>query len=358
MIKKLFFVIVLFCLINTSSLDYMTGSVSDESNTPLINAKVIIGNYSEGDFYAVPLVTLTDRNGKFRLNNIIPGLQSVEVEKEGYKVFGDTINLKKNSNIFNIRLEKDIVYSNTDFDSMLREEEKKLISGMLIDKVTQNPIVSAYVVFGNKIGNSDEDGKFAIELDEIREEHFIIQARGYNLYQEKRRPGKNLKIILEQKVPYNEIYGSVVCAEDFLPVSGIKVKIGDREIMTDPRGNYYLKNITSGEYPILVENEDYKKYADIVKIYKGKQNYDIILKQRQKYGSVFGYVKNRSNMKPISNALVAVGTVSLKTDQHGFYELYSIPARKSEIVVIFNSTEVYRADLWVQEGKQQYDIIY
>jgi hypothetical protein len=345
-------------MLNATCADYVTGSVSDESNTPLNNAKVIIGNYSDGDFYTVPLVTFTDRNGKFRLNNIIPGLQSVEVEKEGYKIFGDTVELRKGSNIFNVKLHRDIVYSDTDFESMIREEEKKLISGILIDKVTNNPVNGAYVVFGDKIGNSDEEGRFSIEVEKTVEDYLIIQARGYNLYQEKRRPAKNLKIILEQKVPYNEIYGSVVSAVDFMPVSGITVKIGDREVKTDPRGNYYLKNITSGEYPIIVENEDYKKYSDIVKLYKGKQNYDIILKERQKYGSVFGYVKNRSNMKPVPNALVAVGTVSLKTDQDGFYELYSIPARKSEIVVIFNSTEVYRADIWVQEGKQQYDIIY
>jgi hypothetical protein len=280
------------------------------------------------------------------------------VEHPDFNLYGDTITLKQGSNIYNVSMEHRNEVRRSLLPDIREKKNENEISGILKDKVTDQPIYNAYVVWGDLITRSDRKGRFSFFPEKWQEKQLIIQARKYDLFQKKTGPVRNMNIQLEPKTPYNEIYGTVISAQDFLPVPDLEIKIGSKTVRTSPKGNYFLKNIPSGEYPIIVENKSYKMYSDVVKIYRGKQNYDIILKPIVTYGYVFGYVKKKSNLEPLVNALVAIGTVSVKTDEHGFFELYGVRQGKTEIVVIKNSKEIYRGSIIVVEGKQQNDILY
>ncbi|MGM0608645.1 MAG: carboxypeptidase regulatory-like domain-containing protein, partial [Candidatus Muiribacteriota bacterium] len=222
---------------------------------------------------------------------------------------------------------------------------------------SNEPVKNAYVVFGNQITRSDNEGLFSIQLNSFNPQDVIISANNYQIYQDNTTPEENVKIELERKIPYNEIQGQVIKREDFGPVSGIKVHIGNQTVKTDRSGQYFLKNLKSGEYPIRVKHEEYKDYNDVVQVYRGNQNFDIILEERDKYGYVFGYIKKRSNLEPVKNALVAIDGVSLRTNRDGFYELHGVKAQRSQIVVLIDGEEAYRKDILVTEGDQQNDIV-
>ncbi|MFA5480548.1 MAG: carboxypeptidase regulatory-like domain-containing protein, partial [Candidatus Muiribacteriota bacterium] len=306
---------------------FITGNITDEGGKPISDVKIILGSYSENNLYKNPLITFTDKNGRYRFNDIIPGLQSIEAEKMLYSITGDTIVIKNGSNIYNMKLRQE--NSDIDFDRFKNLESRLArftLSGKLTDSVTGDGIINAYVVFGKEITRSDSNGNFIIEAKDNSEAELIIKADNYEIYQERVRPKTNTRIKMDLKVPYNEIFGQVIAREDLAGIPGIEVFIGSTSVKTDNRGNYFLKNLPSAEYPIRVDDYRYRPYSDVVKIYRGKQNYDIILREKEKFGYVFGYVKKRSNLTPASNVLVAIGTISIRTDEHGFYELHGVRA--------------------------------
>jgi|GEM_PF-5993842 len=356
--RNLIFFLILFVLSGIAySRNFLVGNVSDQFGGPVSNARIVLGNYTEGKGYGTPLIVYSDSDGKYKFLDILPGVQSIEFECEGYQQRGESIELKSGSNIFNIVLRKEHGEGNAFFDEYSPEDTIEF-SGKVIDETTGEPIENAYVVFGDHIDRSDSKGHFSIKLKERQNRYLIISARKYEIYQKKTGVRNNLTIRMKRKSPYNEIYGQIIDKTTLMPLKDVPVKIGSRETKSGNDGKYFIKNIPAGEYPIIVQLDGYKEYSEIVNIYKGKQNYDILLEEAIRYGYVYGYLKKRSNLKPIPNALVAIGTTSVKTDEDGFFEMSGVPTGSTDIVVIFNGKEIYRSGMTVYEGKQQYDIIY
>ncbi|MGM0608880.1 MAG: carboxypeptidase-like regulatory domain-containing protein, partial [Candidatus Muiribacteriota bacterium] len=168
MLKKffIFFIIVIFTLISTEAKNLLSGNVTDNSNNPLAGVRIVLGSYSQDKSYSSPLVTYTNKKGEFRFNDIIPGVQSIEAEKISYRVFGDTISINNGNNVYNITLRKKRNSSgNSDFENVTREKGDRKYSGRLIDSVSNEPVKNAYVVFGNQITRSDNEGLFSIQLN-------------------------------------------------------------------------------------------------------------------------------------------------------------------------------------------------
>ncbi|PLX18777.1 MAG: hypothetical protein C0601_03800, partial [Candidatus Muiribacterium halophilum] len=271
------------------SRNFLVGNVSDQYGSPVYNARIVLGNYSESKSYNSPLIVYSDRDGKYKFLDILPGVQSIEFDCEGYQQLGESIDLKSGSNIFNVVMKKSQENGNAFFDEY-NPEKKIHLSGIIVDDVTGNPINDAYVVFGEDIAKSDQKGRFSIDLKERKTDFLIISARKYEIYQKKVFSEGNKKIRLKRRSPYNEIYGQIIDKTSLMPLKDVVIRIGSRETNSGSDGKYFMKNIPAGEYPILVKLNGYKEYSEIVNIYKGKQNYDILLSQAEKYGYVYGYL--------------------------------------------------------------------
>ncbi|HRH76387.1 MAG TPA: carboxypeptidase regulatory-like domain-containing protein [Cellvibrionaceae bacterium] len=226
------------------------GQVTLASSTQAIaGAAVTVMNSS---FSAV-----TDTNGKFLLNNLPIGPQTLIIQKEGYTPTSVAVLIEKSKTIDAGKI------------ALGQAQSSVFINGRVFENTSQINIPAATIslngakVISVKSGN---DGTFEFINLPLGNYNFSISANGYHAVNGTftLAAGKNLQInqpLVSISTPLvngpASLHGLVLNASTRIPVADAKVWIDEQFVITDAQGNFNSPLVTRGTHQLRVEGAGY-----------------------------------------------------------------------------------------------------
>lgn len=127
------------------------------------------------------------------------------------------------------------------------------------------------------------------------------------------------------------------------------------QVLTNAQGEFVFYNVSTGTYVLLFAKELYVSTSTEVAV-NGSMiiTLNVILEQETMAGyKIYGYIKNKDDMKPVSSAEVKLVQLSkiVITDNNGYFEFTDIQQGTYEIVVSKNGFKEEKITVDVQQNK-------
>ncbi|PID28456.1 MAG: hypothetical protein CSB55_04695 [Candidatus Cloacimonadota bacterium] len=215
----------------TSSLASLSGTVTDvNTGNPVEGANVSVVGFSNA---------LTDMNGYYQINSIVPGNYSVTITCGGYYDYQSEDSLA---------IEGDVVH-----DVALEPLLLSVVTGTVTDAETNEVIPGITVNYGgNNVTVTDENGEY--RYDALLQDSYTVTAYGTG-YFEYASPEQ---IVVDQDsvnydfqmIPhqYGIVSGTVTDQDNGETVEGANVFINGVKYTTDENGNYTVGEMIYGNY--------------------------------------------------------------------------------------------------------------
>lgn len=169
--KLLFFILIPFSLVGLFAGVFffarsrpvsVTVAVEDSlSGRPLVAIPVEVVETTGG---AQPDWVETDEHGRVRFDDLKPGMTTFRVSIPDYKDFFQTVTLVSGGN------------DEVDF---LLETETARVTGGVLNPQNRMPVVGATVLIGGAVGETDEEGQFALDEVIIGNQNIRIRKPGF-----------------------------------------------------------------------------------------------------------------------------------------------------------------------------------
>lgn len=329
----------------------------------------------------------SDSSGKYVLSGLLPGRIIVEVKKEGYETFGESVKVTKGSNSFNIKLkasgaaagrggviteDRRETAAGQSYEEMARRSQERrqnyrlgavsekvpaasvkgtnYVAGKVIDMASGVPIARARVVLDGEAYFSDAAGEFVSRPITRAQASLKADAPSYNAYESniKITGGKNKLKILLMPLPenssaytgfdkgklveyskfsqrYASVSGHVRDAKTKEPVSNATVIIGNKSAQTNAQGFYGIDGLAMGNAAVTIIAGSYGVYKGSLEVSKVTNVNDVSLTADEKFGAVSGTVVEKETGRPIHGARVQIGNRIVVSDQYGSFTVKDIP---------------------------------
>lgn len=290
----------------------VSGTVRDsKTNEPLSGVDVICWGYD---------TVITDAEGKYTLEKVLPGSYEISFVKKGYK---------KNSTTITVVEDKD-----TPVDASL-EKSTGAIEGIVRDVDTKEPLSGVDVICEDYATTAtNANGEYKLENVPVGENQISFAKSGYKT--------KNPKVtVLEGKtIPYNvylkscigTVVGTVRDANTNEPLSGVEVVCaGCAAVVTDASGQYRIENVPVGDITISFAKSGYKTESPTVNVAEGGvTTWNESLKPSA--GTISGTVRDADTNEPLSGVqVVCVGYTTVTTDASGQYKIENVAVGENKI---------------------------
>ncbi len=278
----------------------ITGVITDESNRPVVGAKVTVFHSSGA------VSVLTGRNGVYRLKGLKPGNYRILISKTGLANSSHSIDvLASGTKKYDFKLNKSPEYIQKVLatkKSALKArtgERKFQLIGRITDSGTGKPLayVTVYIK-GYKSFKTDRYGNYSVQDLPPGNYSAAISMRGYQTQNititigktgsgrkdfvlksiARIEPGKTSKVItLKQKPSFNvmkvqngQIRGYVNDAKTGKPIAGAVISISGRSYITNSQGMYTGSGLAPGTYTISVGKNGYNSSSLNINVQAGK----------------------------------------------------------------------------------------
>lgn len=270
--------------------------------------------------------TKSDENGRYIVSGLIPGKVIIEIKKQGFENYGESIKITKGTNSFNVKLKPG----------------------------TTN---------GGRTGMISEDRSGPISQGSYEELVRKSQLRRQNY----RSGSVTQKVAAAQVKGTNYITGKVIDMASGVPISRAKINIDGEIYFSDAAGEFISRPIARAQAMIRAESPAYNAYESNIKITGGKNKLKILLmplpensaaytgfdkgkiteysKFSQRYASVSGHVRDAKTKGPVSNATVIIATKSAQTNPQGFYTVDGLAMGHADITIIAGTYGVYKGGI-------------
>lgn len=149
-------------------------------------------------------------------------------------------------------------------------------------------------------------------------------------------------------------------------LSGVKVSVKgtDLSVVSSYNGYFSIDKVPVGNANLIAEKEGYKTVEGTMQVQANRtSNVEVKLEKEstpqppvEKYGKVYGYIRDEASGRGIANAKVTVeGTdVSVVTSSYGYYSLNKVPEGARKIIVQAEGYEVKSENVNVRDGYSSY----
>jgi|GEM_PF-5883469 len=256
------------------------GKVSDLSEKPVINARVMLVNEGDESSSSSDL-TYTDEKGEFHFINKNEGIYSISVYKDGYLSYQDSLQMTPATrHIVKITMTKsdsfepEVIY--------LAKNTGNLYGNVICDE-TDDPVADAVVSIGDKFIQTNGEGCFKFENIGVGPKFIKTQKNGFHTLEKEITvsiKNQNIVIRLNRITKYATILGNVkIKNKKNYECPPIKVYLLGKTAVTDYKGDFKFENIREGSYPIILIYNKKEIYNDIIRVEKGISAYDILLER-------------------------------------------------------------------------------
>ncbi|MCF8268178.1 MAG: carboxypeptidase-like regulatory domain-containing protein [Ignavibacteriales bacterium] len=115
------------------------------------------------------------------------------------------------------------------------------------------------------------------------------------------------------------------------------VILGNKQVVTDSTGHYSIPNVSPDNYELSARKSGYTQGTSRVSVVQGDTSFaNFFLKREIGKATIFGYIRETSDLAPIPSATITIDTLSIITDLGGYFAIsgvepgdYSISATKS-----------------------------
>lgn len=262
----------------------------------------------------------TDSRGQFRAEEIESGEITVNASQSGFRADSEALLLE--------------ALQTAEATLELEPITTGIVSGIVIDKTSGEPVVEAAIRAGDKSGMTGEDGRF--RLEEV-EAGVLVVAATKALYE----PGSDeVELVamasVEARIELNPITwgtvrGIVRHAVTDQPLANATVRIGSIEVTTDGNGAFVAEKVPAGSVSAVAA---VARYHDAQSSFELPRDGEVEREFRLApitTGNVLVTVRDAGSNAPIPGATVMIGALSRTTDSRGRVEAAEIPA--GQIVV-------------------------
>lgn len=327
----------------------------------------------------------SDENGRYIISGLIPGKVIIEIKKQGFENYSESIKITKGTNSFNIKIkagadggsagmiseDKSGPISQGSYEELVRKSQQRrqnyrdgsvtqkvaaaqvkgsnYITGKVIDMASGVPISRAKINVDGEIYFSDAAGEFISRPIARAQAMIRAESQAYNAYETniKITGGKNKLKILLMPLPensaaytgfdkgklteyskfsqrYASVSGHVRDAKTKNPLSNATVIIATKSVQTNLQGFYMIDGLAMGHADITIIAGTYGVYKGSVNLTKVSNLNDVSLSVEEKYGAITGTVIEKETGRPIHGAKIQIGNKIVVSDQYGTFNIKDI----------------------------------
>ncbi len=269
-----------------------------------------------------------ERDGQFVISNLEAGSYIVIYSAPGYLSASQSLVLKKGQ------------FADVGTISLSVAPSAALISGVLTDSSTGEPIAGATItvtVNGRSVSAiTNENGEYQLlsELGEATltvasESHYEVNANVELAAGSSVSFSPVLLLSSEEQPDNSAIYGSIADeANQALPGVEVSLLGSDKAVITDANGKFTIADAPPEDVAIQIFKSGYQRlHASLIIPERTNVNIGVItLKEQQILPSttLVGQVLDLGTGAPVAGAAVQAGSLSVTTDNNGFYRLADI----------------------------------
>ena len=300
----------------------------------------------------------TDGVGYYELN-IPQGQFSFDVHKDGYKHYGQQINVGENDTIWlNVTLEK-------------KPPETSVVKGYIYGEESRGPLEGAWVGLyneeeneGNQTG-SNQDGYYEIRASAATY-IFYTGAEGYVQYMEEITIGDHETIWINKtlKKETAKIMGYIT-DDSRAPLENARVGLDNHDaqmhhtVETDGNG-YYERTLVSGDWYLEVNADDHLSHRDQISLAEDEERWYNVTLDTAVIIHVWGVVTDNDTGTPIAQEDLSFWADQYsgypRTDDQGNYEVWIASDLLYEVQMQVDGYRRYEVDVFIS-GDTQYDIV-
>jgi thermitase len=215
------------------------------------------------------------------------------------------------------------------------------ITGTATDAEDGSPIVGATVTDGTRTTTTDISGEYTIT--DVPADNYEVTASKSGYYSSSLAVNvvsggtAVANLSLTEVILPGSITGSVVDAEDGLPIAGAVVSDGTKTTTTDALGQYTIADVPAGNHEVTASKEGYESSSLTVTVVSGGITVaNLSLNKVILPGTITGSVTDAKDGLPVVGVTVTDGTRTTTTDASGVYTIadvlpgtYQLTASKS-----------------------------
>jgi hypothetical protein len=206
-------------------------------------------------------IALTDVDGMYTIDDVIPGSYQVVASKEGYQTSSLTVTV----------LEGDTAVADFSLSEIVAVPGS--ITGLVTDVKDGSPIEGATVSDGTRIATTDASGGYTLTDVPAGSYEVTASKEGYE------SSSLTVDVLsgtaavadfsLNEVVVLGDITGTVTDAEDGSPIVGATVTDGVGTATTDGAGKYTITDVPPGSYEVIASKEGYESVTASVTVVSG-----------------------------------------------------------------------------------------
>jgi thermitase len=311
----------------------ITGHVTDiEDGSAISGARVSDGTRT----------VLTDAIGMYTIDGVSPGSYQVTASKEGYESLSSTVDvLSGTTAVADFSLNEVIIPGS--------------ITGSVIDAEDGLPMEGAAVTDGTRMATTDASGEYTIADVPLGSYEVTASKEGYESLSLTVDVTSGTMAVadfsLNEVIVPGSIIGSVIDAEDGLPIAGVAVTDGTRTATTDATGEYTIADVPPGSYEVTASKEGYESLSLTVDVTSGTTAIaDFSLSQLIVPGSITGSVTDAEDGSSIAGATVSDGTRTAITGATGEYTIADVLPGSYEVTASKEGYESLISSVTVTSG--------
>lgn len=272
---------------------------------------------------APSLTTTSSQDGKFVLDNVAPGIYTVQVGKAGYGMV----------NVGNVTVTTGGLY-NLGTIALSRASSTATLSGRISDE-TSAPVMGAAIVVtingANTTATSNATGDYQLTGLPLGAATITVNKSGYDTVTANAQLTADALFTFSPSLyPANttpttvELRAKVLDAGNNAPIAGAKITIGSKTATSDADGNLIMTGLSAGAFTATLEASGFTNVTLNGALIAGMNNIgDIRLNGLAATSTLSGSVMDSASQKAISGAVVLMQGTGMKsvTDTNGHYTL-------------------------------------
>lgn len=335
----------IFNLTRTPVFAMMSGHVANKlTEETLPDAKISLSGPTTKD-------VLSDASGNYSFTQLDPGEYSLSVEKGGFEIYNESIELDPS------------------------EETNKIIllnpwpnlSGTVLRLDDEGPMEDVKVTLNGPIQSdvlTDPLGKFIFEKLEPGEYVLIFSEDGFESQQEdiSLEAGNSVdKVIKLEKIEFlYSISGQIINSQSQAPLTGITLSLEGptpQDLSSGTNGDFLFSSLKSGDYILKVNQNGFEGFEEVFTL-KNEQNKNVII-NLVPLGSIEGTVLDLNTDTPLANVEVSLSGATQTetlTDSQGKFQFGSLKAGSYTVRISKQSYEPVEQSLEVSPSQNSIQV--
>lgn len=287
----------------------------------------------------------TDSSGKCTFTEISFGTHSLDVSYSNYTPYSETIDLETASMNCNVKLE-----ATEDYGS---------VYVTVTDEDTGSAMKDVVLSLGSYPGTTDRYGKYT--FSQIPYGSYEIKAyyTGYDEFTDILNVNAKtiqFPISLTPTPTKGDVNFTITDFKTGDPISKAGITLGTHGKETGDDGTCVLKDITFGDYTLIVEKTGYVKYNQTVTVSKDSLDFNIKLVPEDSVSTINLTVKDSDTDNGIEGAVVTINNIDSKTDSEGKCTFEKMPYGIYDIIVTATNYSLYSSQIIVSSAVLNFEV--